>query len=1095
MTRASSVHKAAIATLALALLAALPVAFDTTGTADARSQKLPFSNNGQPTSSLPFNRSSDARPTGEQRPRTYAELLEVAKRSGSVAVIVTLKTSFKPEGKLGTNAAKKKQRSRIAGLQQTVLDKTAALKVTGVKRFRFIPSMTLVVNAAALKKLASLPEVEKITEDIVLHPALAESVPLIGAPNVWAAGSSGQGQTIAVLDSGIDGEHPFLADKVVSEACYSENLCPAGEGAYEGAGVNCPREDLDCFHGTFVAGVAAGNGADFSGVAKDANLISVQIFSVVGDPPDEGLGAHESDIISGLEQIYKLQKNFDIAAVNMSLGSPFLVFEEHCDQYFPDIYAAIANLRSAGIATVVAAGNGGWPDAISTPACLSNTFSVGSTTEQDTVSPFSNRADYMDLYAPGSEITSSVPGDGFETHEGTSAAAPHVAGAWAVMKSAEPSADTTDVLSAFTYTGAQIHDDQNPYSIKPRIQVDAALQRLTGFPQQHGGLDLLHEANVQVDGAAEFNFAGWSVAGAGDVNGDGVADTIVGAPDIDSYGGQGDGSAYVVFGGSSFDTPIDLDQLGDRGFRIEGAATRDGTGWSVAGAGDVNGDGLADVIVGSPDANNNGRQESGSASVIFGIADDPNTPDVREDASPVDLAELGDRGFRIDGADGGDRAGHSVEGAGDVNGDGFADVIVGAPDFDGFGGQGYGSAYVVFGGSPPDTPIDLDQLGDRGFRIEGAATRDGTGWSVAITRDINDDGLADVIVGSPYASNNGREGSGSASVIFGVADDPNTPDVREDASPVDLAGLGDRGFRIDGASGAGGNPDGDEASTSVASAGDVNGDGRMDVIVGAPNTKDENNNFVGSAYVVFGEASTSVVDLAQLGDRGFRIEGAVIREEAGSSVNGAGDMNGDRLSDVIVGSPYASNNGREEAGSASVIFGMADDPNTPDAREDASPVDLAGLGDRGFRIDGAAGQDANQITDLAGWSVAGAGDVNGDRRPDVIVGAPGARNNDRTMSGSAYIVYGFGKPRIKYRQRFVRLRQSVPMRPLVPKVRHTGVPNFTVNRKLPRGLRLNPFTGVISGRPRRPQFPRYYRETMTDLTGSASTALRIGVRR
>ena len=348
--------------------------------------------------------------------------------------------------------------------------------------------------------------------------------------------------------------------------------------------------------------------------------------------------------------------------------------------------------------------------------------------------------------------------------------------------------------------------------------------------QQSGRVDLLSQANVQIDGADVGSETGASVAGAGDVNGDGIADVIIGARLASNNSRFASGSAFVVFGQAN-PTPIDLNNLGSRGFRIDGAATGDQAGDSVAGAGDVNGDGLADVIVGAEGAGNNARFASGSAYVVFG----------KTSTTTVDLSSLGEQGFRIDGAASGDEAGISVAGAGDVNGDGYPDVIVGAFSAGNNARPASGSAYVVFGTVSAST-VDLAALGGQGFRIDGGNAGDEAGTSVAGAGDMNGDGRSDVIVGAPEASNNSLGFSGSAYVVFGKAS----------TTSVDLTPLGGQGFfRIDGAG------PGDEAGFSVATAGDVNGDGIGDVIVGAETASNNNRALSGSAYVVFGKASTS----------------------------------------------------------------------------------------------------------------------------------------------------------------------------------------------------------------------------------------------
>ena len=247
-------------------------------------------------------------------------------------------------------------------------------------------------------------------------------------------------------------------------------------------------------------------------------------------------------------------------------------------------------------------------------------------------------------------------------------------------------------------------------------------------------------------------------------------------------------------------------------------------------------------------------------------------------------------------------------------------------------------------------------------RIDGAAAGDQAGGLVAAAGDVNGDRKPDFLLGGEV----GR----SAYVLFGQAS----------PSSVDLASLGKRGFRID-AKGVGG-------IFAIAGAGDVNGDGRGDVVVGVANATVPGNKGSGAAFVVFGSASNTSVSLAALGGHGFRMDGTAGISDIGYSVAATGDVNGDGLADVVVAAEQAGSKVRP-AGAAFVVFG----------RKATTTIDLAALGDAGFRIDGA-------FKDEEIDSVAGVGDVNGDGRPDVAVGSPGARNG----AGFAYVVYGKASP-------------------------------------------------------------------------------------
>jgi subtilisin len=426
--------------------------------------------------------------------RAFDALREKALNAGAVRLIVGLRADFEPEGALASAAAVLAQRRGIATAQEAVLSRVPVLaRGAAVKRFETVPYVALEVDAGGVEALRASPEVSSVEEDVPVPAALAESVPLIGAPAAWAAGFTGAGQTVAILDTGVDKTHPFLAGKVVSEACFSttssannsNTVCPGGvsESTSSGSGVNCTVDGCD--HGTHVAGIAAGRGTSFSGVAKDASVIAIQIFSRFNSTsscngPAPCVRTFSSDQMKGLERVYALRATLNIAAVNMSIGGG--QNSSNCDGN--SLKPIIDNLRSAGIATVIASGNDGYKDSISSPACISSAVSVGSTNDgsgsglADTISSFSNSASFLSLLAPGSLIRSSVPGGGFANFQGTSMATPHVTGAWAVLKSVSPAATVTQVLNALKDTGQPVTDING--ITKPRIKVDAAASALGG---------------------------------------------------------------------------------------------------------------------------------------------------------------------------------------------------------------------------------------------------------------------------------------------------------------------------------------------------------------------------------------------------------------------------------------------------------------------------------------------------------------------------------------------------------------------------------------------------------------------------------------
>jgi hypothetical protein len=445
------------------------------------------------------------------------DIRDRAARGERVRVIVELNlVDHVPEGRLPTANARLGQRQRLNALQGRLLSRLSPAAYRVLHRYSTLPYVAMEVNASALAAMeSSTGEVVRIMDDVIVRPVLSDSVPLIQGDQAWAAGYDGSGTTVAVLDTGVDTSHPFLAGRVVAEACFSSNqpglsssFCPNGLSQQIGPGAATPCSLDGCFHGTHVAGIAAGNGVNagqpFSGVAKGAQLMAVQVFSQVDNFFACGgvapcLGGFSSDIIAGLEHVYTVASTHNIVAVNMSLGEGQFFAQCDTQPYKP----IIDSLRSIGVASVVAAGNDGYTSSMMSPACISSAVSVGAIDKSNQVTWFSNVAPFLSLFAPGDEITSAMPGGDYESVSGTSMAAPHVTGVWAVLKHAVPDATVTTLLEALRETGRPIVDTRPGGVVTaPRASIYEALASLISLTNPSPEITTLSPAHVRATGPA-----------------------------------------------------------------------------------------------------------------------------------------------------------------------------------------------------------------------------------------------------------------------------------------------------------------------------------------------------------------------------------------------------------------------------------------------------------------------------------------------------------------------------------------------------------------------------------------------------------------
>lgn len=506
-----------------------------------------------------------------------------AESLGAIPIIVRLKVGFIPEGALENSAkdseqsknkvdAQRKEIKKIADKVIGVLSLSSLSVVNGNNRndkvmtYEIFPYISLKATSNEINLLSQSEDVISIVEDIPMQGTLSDSIPFIKADVAHAMGYIATGQTIAVIDSGVRTDHEFFAGKIVSEACFSGaagiSLCPDGvrESTAQGSGMDCPLSIQGCGHGTHVAGIAVGFNGQLTGVGKDAKLIAIKTASNFNNEARH----YGADMAKALERVYQLRNNYQIAAVNMSIGGGDL-FQGTCDNVRPLVTDAINQLHSSGIATIISAGNSSARDGMSNPACISNAISVGNSTDglyntnginypADSIWADSNISANTDLLAPGTAITSSTSTsvNSYGADWGTSMAAPHVAGAFAILRSKNPSVSIATMLNAFKATGVSIFDQRSGGAhTTQRINVEDALAAISSITLPSVSSPI---ANSTLSGSTQlFN---WSANGTNVTQWWVYAGSSVGARDYYDSGSLGQATSTTVTGIATDGNPV-----------------------------------------------------------------------------------------------------------------------------------------------------------------------------------------------------------------------------------------------------------------------------------------------------------------------------------------------------------------------------------------------------------------------------------------------------------------------------------------------------------------------------------------------------------